>query len=203
MEPITDRRSSGKMSAAAEKKAMRHDLKMVHKLLLREREALDAILEAARQTIRDAQQKQEEAERKLRSLESSVASERATWASKETGFVTQIEELESDYEDVRGRASQYAQMLLMHKGRLVFNMLRGAKIAALTQFFHLWKDWIQDIMTMRAAEELHEMTQGVGGRSDTKAGDSSWEFDMEPELHDLDIQAWDIHSMAGQFGLTT
>jgi len=82
-------------------------------------------------------------------------------------------------------------------------MLRSGTIAALTQFYHVWKDYVQDVQTMRAAQELHEMTQGVGGRSSGigEFEDDDTSFDMQPDLSDFGVEAWDVKDIASSFGL--
>eukprot|EP00658_Telonema_sp_P-2_P047488 TRINITY_DN36124_c0_g2_i2.p1 TRINITY_DN36124_c0_g2~~TRINITY_DN36124_c0_g2_i2.p1 ORF type:complete len:258 (+),score=75.98 TRINITY_DN36124_c0_g2_i2:158-931(+) len=194
----SERRSNAKQTD--EKNTVQRNLKMVHKLLVNERDALQKILEAARQSIREAKKKQSAAESELSELKYNVMTEREAWASQQREYLSKIEDLEADNEDVRRRASHYAQMLLRHKGRLVFNMLRGSTTSALTMFFHVWKDFVQDMQTMQAAQELHEMTQGVGGHESASPGD---DFEMQPEFTDLNIEAWDIKKLAGQFGLTS
>lgn len=196
-----ERRSNARLSD--DNNTVQRNLKMVHKLLVNERDALQKILEAARQSIRDAKRKQTAAETELGNVRYTLSTEREAWARTESELKRQIADLEADNADVHRRASQYAEMLLRHKGRLVLNMLRSSTTAALTQFFHVWKDHVQDVQTMQAAQELHEMTQGVGGRSESPVGDWDPEGDsMQAEFTDLGVEAWDIKSMAAaQFGL--
>eukprot|EP00657_Telonema_sp_P-1_P009984 TRINITY_DN4263_c0_g2_i2.p1 TRINITY_DN4263_c0_g2~~TRINITY_DN4263_c0_g2_i2.p1 ORF type:complete len:237 (+),score=43.65 TRINITY_DN4263_c0_g2_i2:225-935(+) len=195
-----ERRSNAKLSD--DSSTVQRNLKMVHRLLVNERDALQKILEAARQSIREARKKQSAAESELSTVRFTYSSEKELWQQTERELRQRIAQLESDNGDVRRRASQYAEMLLRHKGRLVVNMLRSATLAAITQFYHVWKDYVQDIQTMQAAQELHDMTQGVGGRNSMSAGDDDWESSMEPTFTDLGVEAWDIKSIAaGQFGL--
>jgi len=194
-----ERRTNLKLSD--DNSTVQKNLKMVHKLLVNEREALQRILEAARQSIRDAKKKQSAAETELGNVRFTLSCERENWSLREAELMARIQELETENTAVRRRASTYAEKLLRHKGRLVLNMLRSGTISALTQFFHVWKDYVQDLQTLQAAQELHEMTQGVGGRSSESPGDYS-EDNMQAEFSDLGVEAWDIKDIAkAQFGL--
>jgi len=197
----SERRMNVKLSD--DNSSVQRNLRMVHKLLIDEREALSRILDAARKSIQEAKLKQEKAESDLLNCRFELSDATEKFASREQELLARIRELEAENTEVRRRAQMYAEKLLRHKGRLVLNMLRSGTVAALTQFFHVWKDYVQDVQTMRAAQELHEMTQGVGGRSSGigEFEDDDTNFDLQPDISDFGIEAWDVKDIASSFGL--